>query len=864
MGVRVKKFPWVRPGTLHTFRVKAWNGSVESDWAEIQIKTTTLQYMSFGGGGTIDAVPKVWNRSIRINWTPIIHKPGRLSHYLIFRKNATDDGIPTNAEMEGGWTDKEEDPFFLANNSKLRIYFDKDIDPNKTYYYWVYGVDIQGDCSDDTNYTTKKYLGPDNSELGPPTQPILKPEHMETEVHEKIRSICDVRVIWKCVGGAEHYIIQRRMKGLPLGLWGMPIRVEHDPDVESDLFTEFGEHDLQETTIHNFFTNKYYEFRIRAVNIPVILVSAWSATDEYLTGYDNEAPTEVKNLAARRTYDFGFLRGEHIKLTWDRPEWAILGQEIDHYRIYRLKGTDAQATAEKAAIIAGTATPYSEENAFKFGGTSFIDDNIEPITGTGTDFDWDGDYNGGTTDQDRRTAETLSGTTIGTLSGSATIASDQAYDGTYALKIPALGGYLTFINASLFSSSEGYISLYWYPTTGVVGRNDIFRAYYDVNNYFEIYYFSGRVFVEHCGNGNLEVGGALVPPTAGILYNTWNHIEIRWDTATNTFECRGRDEASWRDQSPTNLTTFTNEPTNIDLGAVNNFDGLHYVDNLQNFLDQEGGGQEYYHYWVTAVDTYGQESTVTGPNDDPNESYDKVSFGPPDAPSGVTHEQNMILNILSVKLFSFRMSWDGVDEATHYQCKYQIRPVGTKIAGGAARDYGPEMLTPLIREETSDNSHSYPFPLVANSQIKAAVRSWNKAGFSGWSQLEEITLDKDTVAPGAVEELTGECFGVKGLLGVQYWWWVKLRWKDRPPYEGVKVYNIQVQISGVWTDVGTARPTIGPNSYVIFWDFALPAGPSSYTFRIWAEDWEDPPNEAIKVEVVVPWSEWWKPLPGKS
>jgi hypothetical protein len=177
---------------------------------------------------------------------------------------------------------------------------------------------------------------------------------------------------------------------------------------------------------------------------------------------------------------------------------------------------------------------------------------------------WTGDYNGGGTDADRRTA-TLDGggTLVGTLSG-ATIESTQAHGGTYSLFCDASNDDLAFAVTAgdIFTSSAGYGSV-WVYTAALTGANMVWEAYNSTTNKAILQInATGTITFNHVGNGT-TVG---LTTSGTISTGSWQQIEWRWSQASNVIAVR-INGGSWQNDADADaVTLYTAEPTLIRLG----------------------------------------------------------------------------------------------------------------------------------------------------------------------------------------------------------------------------------------------------------------------------------------------------------
>jgi len=838
---RYRRFHWLKPGTLNTFKVQAISGLNKSEFSEIDIRTSGFDGMDWDQPwAKVVARPVFWNRTIVITWTPIM-EPLRMDFYRLFRK-PTD--VPSAGELADNSTDNAywlEDTGRKTRRVDHILGTDPDIEKEVVYYYWVWAFDKGGNPS-------VHYLGgsgpnttPDNAEFGKPEVPVIYPALFEYEHQEIVKWLTDVTVKFRCSGGAEGYWMQKKQKGRVM--WGPLVWVDHDGDLVN-----------QEAIMQNLIAGKTYQFRVKAVNVPVALVSDWSTVVEKEIPYDDEPPAEIQLVAARRFFRRGFEKGEFIRVQWKRPPLAIMSEQIERYEVYRKVGSDAQAETYKDEINANTATVYDEMNNFE--GTRFVDDDVEELTTALANFDWDGDYNGGATDQDRRTAIISGGTLVGTLNGGATITTDQVYEGSYSLKLLASTlNYLSFVNNGIFSSSEGYVSIWWYPTSLGFGITDIFRAYYDANNYLNIKYFSARVYVDWMSNGSLEQF-QLCSPSHPVVNTTWNHFELRWKVSTNTLECRknnggfGDDGETWRDLSPTALAQFASEPTTVTLGPAASSDNfVNYIDSVESWGFDGPVAEQFYHYWVRAVDVDDRASTVTM-----LDSYDKISFTKPDPPENTDIIQNAV-QVIIFKLFTMKFTWDPVDEAVWYRVKIRMK-------GAGRANFGPWLYTPRLPEErvtdvdddnpTGTPKYVYPFWVLKDTAVQYSVSAENMAGES-WSEIKEELINSDDEGPSVIQNFTGNCHGFL-FFGIKFWMGYTLKWDDLPWYEGVASYEVYWWNGSSWQSVGHKGPTIIPGKKVVFNGWALPVA-GMHKFKVITTDGDDNTSESSILEL--PWSAFW-------
>jgi hypothetical protein len=687
---------------------------------------------------------------------------------------------------------------------------------------------------------------PDSARFGPPNKPAI--EEVDFEHQQIIKWLADATVKWKVAGHAEGYWLQRKMNAS--ALWGPMVWVDHDETLS-----------LQEGTMGNYITGVKYDWRVKAVNVPVALVSDWSDTFTKAIPFDDEAPDEVVGVNARRLYLGGFQKGERIRVQWKRPALALMSQQIERYQVFRLIGTEAEATAYATTINTTLEPAYDEMNNFQ--GTRFIDDDVEPLPAASVvGFHYTGgDYNGGASENDKKTATYPAGTILGTLNGNLTFVTTPApYEGTYSIRIPDLGSYLSFGNdGNVFNSAEGQIEFWGYFTT--LGFNDstIFRAYVDANNYFQIRYYFSRIYVEHCGNGNYEIG-QIYSASHPMTINQWIGGKARWKTSTNTLEVwalsGSAPDTDWRDEGPTNMTTFTSEPTDLTYGTVANFGDLFYLDNIDLYDTLEapaGGGagaQQYYHYWVRSIDVTGLKSDVTMVD-----SYDSVSFEPPPAPTGLDITQNAIDRWWWTR-YTMLVTWTAEPEAVYYR-------VAMRVKGPGRENFGPWLKSAFLDEsritEVDDDDsfgvpkYTVPFTVSKDTTIEYKVSAGNKAG-ENWSSVREEIINNDDDPPSAITTLAGECYGFN-IFGIKLWFNVWLNWDDHPWYEGITNYEIFYYNAGTWETKGSIKPTLINGKKTRFWIPVLPGVAGTKKFKVIATDGADNTSESNIVEI--PWQAWW-------
>lgn len=857
--IRIRRFHWLKPGTIYTFSVQAISGGAQSDPATIDIKTSGFQGMTWPSYAKIKARPAYWMRTIVVKWTTM-NEPLRMDYYRLFRKAGS---APTPTEKANYNTTS---PHFLKDTGRWAYHTDhltgtskglkdwgNEIEADITYYYWVWAFDKSGRAS-------ATALGPNSARYGDPEKPIILGEGT-TQVHERNKWWCDYKLQWVCSGGCEYYIVQRKLSNL--SIWGPQFMVEHNSEQET-----------QEHTFDNLLCGKEYDFRIKAVNVPIVFVSDWSDVKSYTTEEDTTPPVEIQNVAARRFYHVRKQYGDYIKLTWDRPENAIIEQQLDYYRIYRLKGTDTQAKAYRDSINSSSQAddaskpdPYADSK--KFNGTQFIDDDLEATldTGSGGELLWNTLWDmEGATDVLRRTMEIGEDTVVGTLTGSPTFTSPGIY-GDYAFCIPSSAAihqiYFDTTGKDIIDPNLGYMAFYvkmnW---TNVTGPNaiEMFRLEASSTRFFNLV-LNGAVFLmfQRIYSSNTVYvywdKADLTP-----YDDQWLLIEFQWSQLN---WIRGRlNGGAWK-YNPFNTPTIWNTGS---YPIKSNYFGKRqaysmpefWLDNIALHNDLTvpvSDTTEYYHYWVTGVDFTGLESSVTGPDDDPNESYDKVSFSPPPPPDNVTVDFNTTLNLLSVKLMTAKISWDAVDEATHFRVAVRTKPKGRTAWSKWFHSF-------YFREERIDDPdgggkfYVWPFPVLQGTEFNYAVCSYNAAGESAYVE-KYTTVTEDTIKPSEIQNVWGRCFGMRSLLGQKMWICAKLTWDDLPAYEGIRVYKVYrwVPLTSSWDWVTNAHPTIGELK-VHAYDLCPPIA-NSHLYKIEAIDWNDNVTD-YPVEYTIDWLQWFK------
>lgn len=904
MAEKKVKFRNLRIDSLHTFKMRAWSLGGVGDWTDdFSVRTSAILPIQWPSTAVIVAKPLFFFRSIRVTWTPLLGYPLRFSHYVLFRKDTTESegySDPTNAELLRSGQDivngnLENNLYFLKETGKFPLYTDQvKLDAGDStdtgvleehqYHYWVWAVDVNGQ----TSYMSSMgqgYLGPNNAEFGIPSTPIIYPDRMETEVLVRNSWWCNVKVVWECVDGAEGYWIQWKEEAA--WFWSLPFWVEHDPSKATEEFPH-----QQWVVLNNFLCDTEYNFKIRAVNVPLFLVSGWSVIETYETEKDPYPPNEIMNVSANRLRQGELFtpKGEYIKLTWDWPVGAVMLQQIEYFRVYKYAGSinQAETYVHYLNLLEGhNLKPDAYSETKQFGGTLFVDDEIKELEdveeeGATQSFFWNGEYGEGSAD-DKITAyidEDLN-TEIGVLTTSAYIDGEFVYDGDYSLQCEVGSGTLHWSNCDL-DGDEGYLSLRWYPIDVIHTQNwlRIFHAHAgNVKDRLLIEMRVGKLWVSHIGDEIEKEVEHTKTWTSGDC-NKWHHIETRWKVSDNTLQVRV-DGGSWvTSADPDALTSFNQTVRYFQLGisAVNpGANTEQRYDKLiisPNFVDLVPA---YYHYWVTAVDEGGLESvatmpgvTINKPSDEDvhgeegtGESYDRVSFSPPAAPVLVTPLTstdagfNMIL-ILLWKLFTVKMTWYEVSEATYYRVKIRIQPPG--------RDWGPWMYTARIDEAHAnageDNPfYVYPFPLRKDTCIEWAAIAGNMAGETESDTTGSITILKDTEEPSKPSTPVGRCYGIRALWGPKPYLWmvVVLEWKPNANYQGVEKYIIfedDVEVGTVMHHELVAYF----NAHEFFYRFGTEAtalSTGTHVYKIRAIDGDGNESE-VSGSVTVTWQEWWR------
>ena len=849
MTEKKKKFFNLRTDSLHTFKMRAWSLSGVGDWTDdIDIRTSGKLPIAWPSTAVIIAKPLFFFRSIRVTWTPLLGYPLRFSHYVLFRKDTTESegySDPTDAELLQSGQDivngnLENNLHFLKETSKFPQHTDQvKLDAGDStdtgvleehqYHYWVWAVDINGQ----TSYMSSMgqgYLGPDNTEFGKPNTPTWPdPDRFETEVLIRNSWWCNVKVVWECVDGAEGYWIQTKEKAG--GFWSLPFWVEHDPSKATEDFPH-----QQSVVLNNFLCDTKYNFKIRAVNVPLFLVSGWSVIETYETEKDPYPPDEIMNVSANRLRQGLSEKGEYIKITWDWPAGAIMLQQIEHFRVYRYVGS---------TIIAGKYVNYinlpeghnlkpdAYSETRKFGGTLFIDDEVKELEDaapvdpyTIATFFWNGEY-GSHSPDDQKTAyiNKSHDTEIGVLDAEAIVEYTPAgsYDGDYRLRSAKKGADFVFTNtAGSVLHGDGYISFRYmiaddYNFAIEIGLlNLAFPTIAENQNWIRVNMVSGQLWTRRQADGSYkEITHPYVFTSSD--YWVWHHIEVRWSISTDTFQMR-LDDGDWETATGgLPMTPYQSDCEKVQIGhwwmspPLEAYHGARYdrIFIYDSFAAPDFASlTKFYHYWVTAVDIDSLESVATMPGvtivkasdsdvdgkTGTGESYDRTSFSPPAAPelkSPLTSEDEGF-NLVQVwfwQLYTVKMTWHEVDEATHYRVKIRIKPPGD------GRDWGPWMYSAHIEEAHANADEPYPFfvyplPLQKHTWIEWAVEASNLAGPTESSTSGEIEILFDTEPPAKPKTPIGRCYGILNLFGENFWAVVWLRWEPNPPYQGVKGYAI--------------------------------------------------------------------------
>jgi len=898
MAEKKVKFRNLRIDSLHTFKMRAWSLSGVGEWTDdFSVRTSAILPIQWPKTAKIVAKPLYFFRSIRVTWTPLLGCPLRFSHYVLFRKDTTESlgfDDPSNAELVQSGLDivngnLENNLHFLKETGKFPLYTDQvKLDTGDStdtgvleehqYHYWVWAVDVNGQ----TSYMSEigdgqGYLGPDNAEFGIPNTPFVLPGAMETEVLVRNSWWCNVKVVWACLDGAEGYWIQTKEEGG--WFWSLPFWVEHD----SENIDPAKPHQ-QSVTLNNFLCSTTYEFRVKAVNVPLFLISGWSEIRTYTTEKDPYPPNEIMNVSANRLQQDLFFKGEYIKITWDWPVGAIILQQIEYFRVYKFAGSINQAETYVHYVNLLEGHNWKPDPLQNLGGTLFIDDEIKELEdieeGGGTQsFFWNGEY-GTHTAADLRTAyidEDLN-TEVGVLVTSAYVDGEFVYDGAYSLQCALSSSHLHWSN-SVLDADEGYISLRYYPIDTIHTQTyiRIFHAHAgNIKDRLLIDLRLGKLWASHIGDEVEKEVEHTKTWTSGDR-NKWHQIEVRWDVAENLLQIQV-DGTGWvTSTDPDTLTSFNQSVHYIQLGisAINppttieqRYDKLTISPNFVDLVPA------YYHYWVTAVDEGGLESVATMPEviiNKPSDedvhgeegegwSYDRVSFGPPAAPelvSPLTSEApgfNMVLMIFWA-LYTVKMTWKEVSEATYYQAKIRIKPPNG--------EWGPWMYSARIEEayadvdEDSNPFFVFPIPLQKHTYIEWAVVAGNLAGKTESDTSGEIEVLEDTEPPDKPKTPWGRCYGTENWFGPPFWPVVVLSWKPNPSYQGVASYTIFEDDA----EVGT----IPHNDLMAYFNMqhtfirfgAEPA--DSHVYKIRAMGADGVQSEECSDPVTINWKVWWMP-----
>jgi hypothetical protein len=896
MATRKKTYIWLRPDRLHRFNVTAWGRSVESDPSDsIILRTSALPVIQWDEDA-LEARPIFWNRSIRVTWNPL---PARyrkwFNSYCIYRNNVDLNGHVNEATILQAGEDQEDSEYFLARTPERTalfsgvwrvLYQDREFVEDNEYEYWVFAYNEKGNPSGGDD---EPYLGPNSATWGKPQDPQWRKSEWVTQVHELNKWWCDVKVVWKQLGSAEHYLFQRKLSAFGQAFWSIPQRIDFDDTSINNVDPL-----VRSVVLRNFLCNQSYDFRIRAINVPGVLRSNWVETT-YTTQRDTAKPDEIEGVAARRTWYSGTAlvqKGEYIKLNWNMPANPIINQQLDHYEIWRMIGNDSDANSYRDQINAlddlvidyetTDIAPYTE--TAKFLGTQLIDDDVEgQETGSGLEFGFTWTVEGDD-DTERRTAQTSQGSKVGTLGGGAVISSAEAYQGTYSLQPNA--GYIQFDNSveENLNGDEGYAQFWWKGDFTSPSSNQFLYLFGNsLNQLYITQTVAGGLYVyRRSSDPTFIVAQATIPyavVSAADPFTNWVKIECRWSVASNLLEIR-INEGTWYNQGATTLTSFAIAPTTF-LISNGMMSSNGYMDNVNISLSYDPPeSADKYHYWVRGVDVYGYKSLVTGPSDSPNASYDSVSFEPPASVENLTSEVNLVINKW-IKLYSFKLNWDPINEATHYQVQIRLKPKAFFKNSTTERPFGPWMTSPFLEESKHVNDEGraeyvYPFPLAHETGVEARVRALNRAGASDeWEdivEIESITIIEDTEGPGDVTNFSGDCMGIKPLFGDEFWLSVVFKWTPRPWDEGNCTYRIEGKdkVAG-WgnpfyvADVekrGLVNSRFFPNSYVTHvalttvWPLNARRDALTNEFRIKAIDPENQRSDNW-VYCTVNWERWW-------
>jgi hypothetical protein len=955
MAIRTRKFLRLKPGRIHKFKIKATSFSGKSGWSDIlpirtsdvgAIDWTTSNYVE-----AIKAVPKFWLRHIRVTWAAI-GQPLRFQNYYLFRYNFT----LGNSGTGGGTTERDalivssgeyidqgigdEHPNFLKDTGRLPLYIDKiseDADSvaagdnnaikENRYDYWVWAIDKNEEKS-------ANYLGPDNAEFGKPTTPELivpseytkfgidpanETDFCNTSVHDINKFWGDVQIAWQCVDGAEHYLVQFKRKGALLSLWSLPMMVEHNTTTGSWYAGAPNNiDDVQNAVIPNLVTNTTYLFRVKAVNVPIALVSGWSAAGEYYVERDPYPPAEVEDVSCRRLRHFaagGILseKGEHIKVDWKRPTLALLREQIDFYKIYRLPPVNTSlsltGTDEDAVTLMGMINSYDPDaqdyliyQNQQFIGSEYIDDDVLPLPeggGGGLSFTWGCE---GADDTARSTATySTGGTVVGTMQGGVTYTSIYKHTGTYGLHVQLSENNVKFDNTTtqVFNGSAGFLDFWYYPNGDSTLKRTLFEA--NVNGQFEDLFEIAEttiLYVEHAG----ESGGwsKLTATSAPTTWNQWiwHRIRVRWDVATDTLDLQV-DEDGWVNSTdPTVMHHFDNEPANFEWGNSGWNANQYYLDDItmyNNFEGVAGAPDVNYHYFVTATEKYDnpnfgdpgepefleQESvasivgeTITKADDDrydgesgTGESHDIVSFGKPDAPVLISPLVSTdlginLVHILIKKRYSIQFKWTDIPEATYYRVSVRVTPPeGLFITWPQTPWFTSARIDQALANRDSDDENpvwNYPLTLEQGALVEWKVVSGNLAGESETDPVE-FEIVSDTTPPSKVTGVAGNCFGIGAPLGsLQLWLAVNLSWDALPNGEGVKEYKVYEDGTSENHVINSFNHNIAAGALGLKMRRSILIRPNgtSHTYYVGAVDEQGTAGD-LSDPAVVPYEQWW-------
>jgi hypothetical protein len=847
MGTKFRRFYWLAPGTLNTLKVRALSGASASEFSEIEILTSGFEGMTWDAWKKVKARPVFWNRTIVVTWEPIA-EPLRMDFYRLFRKeDTTSDGSdpPLQADIDDNSTDNQywvEDTGRKTRRVDHILGQEPDILKLNYYWYWVWAFDKAGNPSAHWLGGGGPETTPDSARFGPPNKPAI--EEVDFEHQQVIKWLADATVKWKVSGHAEGYWLQRKMNAS--ALWGPLVWVDHDETLP-----------LQEGTMGNYITGVEYDWRVKAVNVPVALVSDWSDTYTKKIPFDSVRPDEVEGVNARRLYIGGLQKGERIKVRWLRPEAALMTQQIEQYEIFRKIGSDADATAYATQINSGGVSAY-EADSQNFGmvawlGTQFIDDDVEPLEQGGETswgFTWTAE---GATDLERRTATTTGGTKVGTIGGTGALTNAEAHDGTWSLQ-PGTTGYIEFENAieQSISGDEGYLEFWWKGDYTSPGTNGLFSFQASgPNRMWAQQSVAGGIQVYRFGSGRSHL--AQIPfadvSTADPSTN-WVKVEIRWSVINDKLEARIA-SGTWYSQ-PAGLPLLPyigNTDIALSYGLMSS---TGWMDDFKISLTYElEAGDEYYHYWVRSRDVSGLRSLVSMNS---GLSYDKVSFEPPPAPTNLDIISNAIDRWWFTR-FTMLITWDAEPEAVYYR-------VAMRIKGPGRANFGPWLKSAFLDEaritEIDDDDplgvpkHTVPFTVSKETEVEYKVSAGNKAGET-WSTVKSEVIITDDLPPTQITTLDGEAYGFN-LLGLKLWFNVWLTWDDLPWYEGINNYEIYWYNAGSWESRGSIKPTLIARK-VRFWIPMLPGLGGSHKFQVKATDGDE--NSTLSNIVEVPWQAFW-------